>query len=127
VTEKKYLFVYQCNRQPCLAPDLILVVSVKLPFISALHENSFYICYTKFIILIGIPKVFIVCHIFYIFILSNAFSKSIKGRCRVDWYSIVCSIIILSVFIWSMHDRFSLKPASPRLNLSSTGLQIILI
>jgi hypothetical protein len=43
--------------------------------------------------------------------LSNAFWKSIKLRSSDDCHSIVSSMMILSVAIWSTQERSCLKPA----------------
>lgn len=44
---------------------------------------------------------------------------------RVDRYLFVCSVIIPSMFIWCMHDKFSLKQAFSHFNLASTRLLIL--
>ena len=59
--------------------------------------------------------------------LSNAFSKSTKLMNSSLCHSMHCSIMFLSVKIWSIHPLPCLKPACSSLSLPSTALLMRLI
>jgi hypothetical protein len=51
---------------------------------------------------------------------SKALSKSIKAMNSGEWNSIDCSTMIHKVSIWSMQDRWGLKPTSSWRRTGST-------
>ena len=56
---------------------------------------------------------------------SKAFRKSMKFRCNSSLNSVHCSIMFLSVKIWSMHPLFLLKPACSSLSFLSISFSIL--
>ena len=72
-------------------------------------------------ILTGTPQCLRSFHSESLSTLSNAFSQSMKLTQRGVLHSRDCSKIILSVAIWSVHDRFLLKPAWLSLSFGSTA------
>ena len=57
--------------------------------------------------------------------MSDAFWKSTKFMMSCDWNSTDSSMIVLSVNIWSITDRWGLKPACSSLSLSSIDFFIL--
>ena len=58
-------------------------------------------------------------------ILSSSMTLSMKFRCNSSLNSVHCSIMFLSVKIWSMHPLFLLKPACSSLSFLSISFSIL--
>jgi len=95
---------------PCLTPFLTSIKSESFPSWEILHLNPSYNILIVWIISLGVPYCCSVSHNVSLFTESNAFSKSIKLTYRKACHSLLCSRIILKVFIKSRQLRCLRNP-----------------
>ena len=109
------------SMQPCHVPVFTLKGSVSpRPWIT-LHTESLYWHMMILISFSGTPWCLRIFHNVSLSTLSKAFSKSMKLMCSDEFHSSDCSMMILSVMIWSLQDLCWRKPACSSRSLQSNA------